>query len=184
MCLPDRRPGLPVVGRSSERLCSRDPGRSNGSREGEPAMTRLTPARLIPPVLNVLGLLLFMSWTAPAKAGYVDYDVTRARLGLQRADYLLGDAQWAADVARDDFERADRRAAELAEQVDRQQRDIDDIGRRFDEASRAAKWLREDLDRWNERAEARQKELEVAGEKLRAAREALDKVTADATAKF
>ena len=46
-------------------------------------------------------------------------------LALQRADYLLADAEYAADVARDDLERADRRAAELAQDIDRQQRDVD-----------------------------------------------------------
>ena len=71
---------------------------------------------------------------------------------MQRADYLLGDAQYAADVARDDFERADRRAAELARDIDRLQRDVDDASRRLDEADRSSKWLREEIDRCNEAA--------------------------------
>jgi hypothetical protein len=145
-------------------------------------MPRLShPARLILPAL--VSLALFIP-AAGARAGFVDYDVTRARLAVQRAEYLLGDAQYAADVARDDFERADRRAADLAREIDRQQRDVDDATSRLNEADRSGKWLREEVDRCTERADARQKELGEANERLRAAREAVQKLVDAETDKF
>ena len=137
-------------------------------------MPRLSqPARLILPALVSLALFIPASG---ARAGFVDYDATRARLATQRAEYLLGDAQYAADVARDDFERADRRAADLAREIDQRQRDVDDASRRLDEADRSGKWLREELDRCNGRVDARRKELDEANERLRAARAARDKL--------
>ena len=147
-------------------------------------MRRLVQFLRVSRLLSLVALVVLGGWGRPARAGYADYDVTRARLALQRADYLLNDAQWAADVARDDFDRADRRAANLAQEVERQQREIDDAGRKFDDATRAVKWLKEDLDRKAEKAEARRKELDAANEKLRAAREALDKLTAESVAQF
>ena len=139
-------------------------------------MPRLSHPAVVRPAVVLVGLLALFTVSPAAHAGFVDYDITRARLAMQRADYLLSDAQYAADVARDDLERADRRAAELAQEVDRQQRDVDDASRKFDEAVRSAKWIDEDLGRAVNRADARQKELDEAAEQLRAAREAADQL--------
>jgi hypothetical protein len=127
---------------------------------------------------------VLLACATPARAGYTDYDITRARLSMQRADYLLSDAEWAADVARDDLERADRRASELSAEVARQEREVDDASRRLDDADRAAHWLREDIDRLLGKIDERKTELDAAAERLRAAREAHDKLTADAVAGF
>lgn len=151
-------------------------------------MSRLSRHAWVRPIICGLTLLAaiaaLLAWTPQARAGFADQDVTRASLAGQRANYLLDDAEYAADVARDDFERSDRRAADLALEVDRQQRDLDEISRRFDEAARSAKWLDEDLGRASERADARRKELDAAAERLRAARAALDQLTDAEVAKF
>ena len=57
-------------------------------------------ARLRRLVLPALGLVTLLALAPRARAGFVDYDITRARLAIQRVDYLLDDAQYAADVAR------------------------------------------------------------------------------------
>ena len=141
---------------------------------------KLSHSRVLPAL--VAAALLCVA--APARAGYADYDITRARLAMQRADYLLSDAEWAADVARDDLQRADQRAKDLSGEVAKQEREVDDASRRLDDADRAAKWLREDVDRLLEKVDERKKELDAADERLRAAREALDKLTGEAVASF
>jgi hypothetical protein len=144
-------------------------------------MPRLILPTLFRGPIALIAAVLFLA-PATAGAGYADYDITRARLSMQRVDYLLSDAEWAADVARDDLERADRRASELSAEVARQEREVDDASRRLDDADRASHWLREDVDRLLGKIDERKKELDAAAERLRAAREAVDKLTADAVA--
>lgn len=146
-------------------------------------MQRPMPPRLCG-LLWLSGLAVLTFLAGPVRAGWIDYDVQRARLSLQRADYLLGDAQWAADIARDDLQRADRRAADLAAEIDRQQREVDAAVNRLDAADRAAKQLGEDIDRNRARAEQRQRDLDAARQRLHAARQRLDALTAEQVKAF
>src|SRR2546421_3217518 len=120
-----------------------------------------TPRRALAVVAFVVALSVV---TAPTSAqyGYVDREVFRARLALQRTNYLLDDSEFAARSARVDYDSADHRAADLSADMDRKQQEVDDLARRFDDDEREAHFLREEVDRQLERLDARPRDLDAA----------------------